>query len=151
MSRTPHPDRETTVLLVEDDAAHAEIVLRNFNALGLHHRVEHVTDGETALDYLHRTGSYAAQAVARPGLVLLDLRLPRLGGLEVLAAIKGDERLGAIPVVALTTSSAHADVEQAYQLGVNSYVVKPFEPDVFENLLTTLGWYWLRWNEQPRA
>lgn len=151
MSRAPHPDRETTVLLVEDDAAHAEIVRRNFTALGLRHRVEHVTDGETALDYLHRTGSYSGQSVARPGLVLLDLRLPRLGGLEVLAAIKGDGQLDTIPVVALTTSSAHADVEQAYQLGVNSYVVKPFERDVFEDLLTTLGWYWLRWNEQPRA
>jgi CheY-like chemotaxis protein len=151
MSRAPHPERETTVLLVEDDAAHAEIVLRNFTALGLRHRVEHVSDGETALDYLRRTGSYSGQAASRPGLVLLDLRLPRLGGLEVLAAIKGDARLDTIPVVALTTSSAHTDVEQAYRLGVNSYLVKPFERDVFEDLLTTLGRYWLRWNEQPQA
>lgn len=151
MSRALHPDLETTVLLVEDDPAHAEIVRRNFTALGVPHRMEHVTDGETALDYLRQTGTYTGHAVTRPDLVLLDLRLPRLGGLEVLAAIKGDRRLGRIPVVALTTSSANADVEQAYKLGVNSYVVKPFERDVFEQLLATLGRYWLRWNEQPPA
>lgn len=151
MSPTMPSDRTTTVLLVEDDPAHAEIVRRNFSAVGVPYCMEHVSDGETALDYLRHTGRYQGYAPARPGLVLLDLRLPRLGGLEVLAAIKGDETLGSIPVVALTTSSADEDVEQAYLLGVNSYVVKPFERDVFEELLTTLGRYWLQWNEQPRA
>lgn len=149
MSPPTPPDRAMTVLLVEDDPAHAEIVRRNFSAAGLPHRMEHVRDGETALDYLRHTGRYRGYAPARPGLVLLDLRLPRLGGLEVLAAIKGDPTLGSIPVVALTTSSADEDVEQAYQLGINSYVVKPFECDVFEELLTTLGRYWLKWNEHP--
>jgi two-component system response regulator len=151
VSPTTPFDRATTVLLVEDDPAHAEIVRRNFSAAGVPHRMEHVSDGETALDYLRHTGRYRGHAPARPGLVLLDLRLPRLGGLEVLAAIKGDARLGSIPVVALTTSSADQDVEQAYQLGINSYVVKPFERDAFEELLTTLGRYWLQWNEQHPA
>jgi CheY-like chemotaxis protein len=143
-------DTRTTVLLVEDDPAHAEIVRRNFAALNVNLRLDHVSDGEAALDYLRRQGRYAGDAtVARPGLVLLDLRLPRLNGLEVLATMKGDARLEPIPVVALTTSDADTDIRDAYRLGVNSYVVKPLERAAFEALLVTLGHYWLQWNEQP--
>lgn len=149
MSPITPSDRAPTVLLVEDDPAHAEIVRRNFTTLDLPHRMEHVSDGETALDYLRHSGRYRGHATERPDPVLLDLRLPRLGGLEVLAAIKGDKALGSIPVVALTTSTTDEDVERAYRLGVNSYVVKPFERDAFEELLGTLGRYWLQWNEQP--
>ncbi len=150
MNRPGPAGRETTVLLVEDDPAHAEIVRRNFAALDLNLRLDHVTDGEAALDYLWRKGPYGDDGVAaRPGLVLLDLRLPRLSGLEVLKAIRADEALEPIPVVALTTSSAEADIGQAYRLGVNSYVVKPLERTAFEALLASLGRYWLEWNEQP--
>lgn len=150
MNRPAPAGREATVLLVEDDPAHAEIVRRNFAALKLNLRLDHVTDGEAALDYLWRRGPYGADGAAlRPGLVLLDLRLPRLSGLEVLATIKADAALERIPVVALTTSSAEADIGQAYRLGVNSYVVKPLERAAFEALLASLGHYWLEWNEQP--
>lgn len=150
MSLSPRKPSATTILLVEDDPAHAEIVRRNFAALNAVHRLDHVVDGEAALDYLRRTGSSGEGAtVPRPGLVLLDLRLPKLGGLEVLAAIRSDERLECIPVVALTTSSADEDVGRAYRLGVNSYLVKPFERSAFEALLGSLGQYWLEWNAQP--
>lgn len=150
MIRPAPAGRETAVLLVEDDPAHAEIVRRNFASLDLKVRLDHVADGEAALDYLWRKGSYGDDGVAvRPGLVLLDLRLPRLSGLEVLAAIKADEALEPIPVIALTTSNADSDIGQAYRLGVNSYVVKPLERSAFETLLASLGHYWLEWNEQP--
>jgi two-component system, response regulator len=150
MSLSPRAGSGTTILLVEDDPAHAEIVRRNFAALGTEYRLDHVVDGEAALDYLRGTGAHGGAATApRPGLVLLDLRLPKLGGLQVLAAIRSDERLECIPVVALSTSSADEDVGMAYRLGVNSYVVKPLERAAFEALLASLGQYWLEWNEQP--
>ncbi|MEO8039551.1 MAG: response regulator [Betaproteobacteria bacterium] len=150
MSRIDRADQKPTVLLVEDDPAHAEIVRRNFTSIGIPHRMDHVWDGEAALDYLMHRGSFGnGDSPPRPDLVLLDLRLPRLGGLGVLAAIKSDKRLESIPVVALTTSKAFDDLEQAYRLGVNSYLVKPLERNAFEALLTSLGYYWLQWNEQP--
>ena len=139
-----------TVLLVEDDPAHAEIVRRNFEDFGMANRLVHVSDGQFALDYLYRLGEFgSAELAPRPGLVLLDLRLPRVEGLEVLRIIKSDPALSSIPVVILTTSSAESDMVRAYGSHANSYLVKPVGLPQFMDLMKMLGYYWLSWNEYP--
>lgn len=138
------------VLLVEDDPAHAEIVRRNFESGRIANRMKHVADGEAALDYLYRRGEYGDPAASpRPGIILLDLRLPRMDGLEVLKTVKSDAGLARIPVVILTTSDAERDVAKAYDSHANSYLVKPVEFTHFVELMDTLGYYWLAWNQQP--
>ncbi len=145
MKRDSHP---FVILLVEDEPAHAEIVRRNFETFHVPNRLMHVADGEAALDYLFGRGNYADRAVAPlPSLVLLDLRLPRLGGMDVLAEIKAHERLRTIPVVVMTTSAAERDVEEAYARHVNSYVVKPLDFERFTSLLQAVAAYWLVWNQ----
>lgn len=138
------------ILLVEDDPAHAEIVRRNFREFRMANRLEHVEDGQEALDYLHRQGRYTDQETApRPGLILLDLRLPRVDGLEVLQHIKEDPELQFIPVVVLTTSAAESDMVRAYANHANSYLVKPVDFSQFLELMKILGYYWLVWNANP--
>ena len=138
------------ILLVEDDPAHAEIVRRNLESSHLANRLVCVTDGQAALDYLYHQEEYSDFEIApRPGIVLLDLRLPKVDGLEVLATIKSDPDLSAIPVVILTTSSAEADMVKAYGSHANSYLVKPVDFRQFSALMETLGYYWLAWNEYP--
>ncbi|WP_026368622.1 response regulator [Aminiphilus circumscriptus] len=138
------------ILLVEDDPAHAEIVRRNFREFRMANRLEHVEDGQEALDYLHRQGRYTDQETApRPGLILLDLRLPRVDGLEVLQSIKEDPDLQSIPVVVLTTSAAESDMVRAYANHANSYLVKPVDFSQFLELMKVLGYYWLVWNANP--
>lgn len=139
-----------TVLLVEDDPAHAEIVRRNLENARVANQLFWVKDGQEALDYLRRAGNYASLAgTPYPSLVLLDLRLPKIDGLEVLGAIKSDAALKIIPVVIMTTSAAEIDIVRAYQNYANSYVVKPLDLGQFTALLDTLGYYWLVWNEVP--
>jgi len=138
------------ILLVEDDPAHAEIVRRNFENSLIANRVIHVSDGQEALDYMFRAGRYSDPVTApRPGLILLDLRLPKVDGLEVLNSIKADSDLCRIPVVILTTSSAEYDVVKAYDRHANSYLVKPVDFPQFVSLMESLGYYWLAWNQQP--
>ena len=138
------------ILLVEDDMAHAEIVRRNFESFRVANRLIHVTDGQAALDYVNRQGDYSDAAKSpRPGAVLLDLRLPKVDGLEVLRSMKADPSLRAIPVVILTTSKAEIDKVKAYNLNANSYLVKPVDFTQFTQLLETLGFYWLAWNQRP--
>lgn len=138
------------ILLVEDDPAHAEIVLRNLEGFRIANRVMHVDDGQKALDYLQRQGEFRdPDRAPRPGLILLDLRLPKVDGLEVLETIKGNPDLNQIPVVILTTSSAETDMVQAYQNNANSYLVKPVLLTDFVEMLKVLGFYWLVWNEYP--
>jgi len=138
------------VLLVEDDPAHAEIVRRNLEDFGVANRLIHVSDGEAALDFLYRRGAYQDPTDSpRPDLILLDLRLPRISGMEVLETVKADARVSQIPVVVLTTSAAESDVLRAYDHHVNSYLVKPVELAQFASLLKTLGYYWLAWNAYP--
>ena len=138
------------ILLVEDDPAHAEIVRRNFAGGRIANHLEHVADGQAALDYLYRRNGFSDPAVSpRPGIILLDLRLPKVDGLEVLKTIKADPNLRRIPVVVLTTSAAEADVAKAYDSHANSYLVKPVEFDHFAELMDTLGYYWLAWNQHP--
>ena len=138
------------ILLVEDDPAHAEIVRRNLENSRLANRLVRVADGQAALDYLYRQEEYSDPEVSpRPGIVLLDLRLPKVDGLEVLATIKSDPDLSAIPVVILTTGSAEADMVKAYGDHANSYLVKPVDFQQFSALMEALGYYWLVWNEYP--
>jgi len=139
-----------TILLVEDDMAHAEIVRRNLEDFRVANTIVHVTDGQAALDYLFQRNGYAdAAAHPRPSLILLDLRLPKVDGLEVLRSIKGDEKLRLIPVVVLTTSEAEGDMVSAYGYGAGSYLVKPVDFEKFTQLLDTFGYYWLVWNRFP--
>jgi CheY-like chemotaxis protein len=138
------------ILLVEDDSAHAEIVRRNLENSRIANVLKRVEDGQEALDYLYRQEAFSDPAVSpRPGIVLLDLRLPKVDGLEVLSTIKADPALSAIPVVILTTSSAEADMVKAYASHANSYLVKPVDFEQFSALMETLGYYWLAWNEYP--
>lgn len=139
-----------TVLLVEDEPAHAEIVRRNFAEFQPAGRLLHVADGQAALDYLYRRAGYRdPQRSPRPALILLDLRLPRVDGLEVLKTVKADPELRRIPVVMLTTSAAESDVASAYEHHANSYLVKPVDFPRFVALMEALGRYWLTWNEIP--
>ncbi|MDO3380107.1 response regulator [Geoalkalibacter halelectricus] len=138
------------ILLAEDDPAHAEIVRRNMEISRISNRLEHVVDGQEALDYLYQRGHFKDPACSpRPGLILLDLRMPRVDGLEVLKTIKNDLDLARIPVVVLTTSAAEADMAKAYEHHANSYLVKPVDFPQFVSLLETIGYYWLIWNKCP--
>ncbi|MFA5266087.1 MAG: response regulator [Opitutaceae bacterium] len=139
------------VLLVEDDEAHAEIVRRNFEQSHLANTLMHVPDGQAALDYLYRRNGFSDPAVSpRPGIILLDLRLPKVDGLEVLKTVKADPNLSQIPVVILTTSKAEADMVEAYGSHANSYLVKPVDFTQFAELMKTFGYYWLAWNQYPQ-
>jgi CheY-like chemotaxis protein len=138
------------ILLVEDDLAHAEIVRRNFEEFRMANRLIHVADGQAALDYLYRREQFSDPELSpRPELILLDLRLPRVEGLEVLKTIKADHDLSCIPVVVLTTSAAEKDVVRAYDSHANSYLVKPVDLPQFVDMMKALGYYWLAWNEYP--
>ncbi|HET9909614.1 MAG TPA: response regulator [Anaerolineales bacterium] len=138
------------ILLVEDNPRDAELTLRALTKNNVANRVFHVEDGEEALDFLLCRGKYTGQETARsPRVVLLDLKLPKLGGLEVLRAIRADERTRTIPVVVITSSSEDPDIANAYDLGANSYVVKPVNFDAFMNVVNSLSFYWLMVNH-PR-
>lgn len=139
------------VMLVEDNVDHAELVIRTLEEHQIANRVRHFLDGQSALDYLFQRGAYAAPAeTPRPHLILLDLRLPRVDGIDVLKAIKEDGNLKSIPVVVLTTSEAEKDVTKAYYNHANSYLVKPVGFEEFKKLMDDLGFYWLNWNTSPK-
>ena len=135
------------MLLVEDDPDHAELIIRGLEDNLVVNRIHHLEDGEAALDYLFRRGKYSNEDTSpRPHLILLDLRLPKVDGLQVLREIKATEDLRRIPVVVLTTSEADDDIGQAYDNQANSYLVKPVEFIKFGQLMRDLGFYWLVWN-----
>jgi CheY-like chemotaxis protein len=139
-----------TILLVEDDPAHAEIVRRNLADFRVANRIVHVEDGQAALDYLFHEGRYSdAAAHPPPHLILLDLRLPKVDGLEVLRRLKQDDHLKRIPTVVLTTSGAESDMVNAYSNGAGSYLVKPVDFAKFTALMEAFGFYWLAWNRFP--
>ena len=139
-----------TILLVEDNPAHAELVIRSFESQRVANKIYHVWDGEEALDYLLRRGNYAdPEKSPRPNVVLLDLRLPKIDGLEVLREIKNTEGLKRVPVVVLTTSQAEIDASRAYDCHANSYLIKPLDFELFTKLMEELGFYWLGWNYNP--
>jgi len=139
-----------TILLVEDNIDHAELVIRNMENFKVANTIRHVEDGEAALDYLHGRGKYAdRKQFPMPHLMLLDLRLPKVDGLDVLKEVKCDDFLRALPVVILTTSDAERDLVMAHEYHANSYVTKPVDFIKFSDLMKDLGFYWLLWNKQP--
>lgn len=142
--------RPVDILMVEDDPVDAELALRSLRRNHLAERVRVLEDGVAALDFLFCRGAYTDRpGSALPRVVLLDLKLPRLGGLEVLRQIKSDDRTRAIPVVILTSSREDPDIRTAYALGANSYVVKPVDFDSFSTTLSRLGEYWGVTNQPP--
>ena len=138
------------VMLVEDNVDHAELVIRTLEEHRIANRVRHFLDGQSALDYLFQRGEFQNSTdYVRPHVILLDLRLPRVDGIDVLKTIKEDDNLKTIPVVVLTTSEAEKDVAKAYYNHANSYLVKPVGFDEFKRLMDDLGFYWLSWNTNP--
>lgn len=132
------------ILLVEDNPQDAELTIRALKKNNLANQLVHVKDGAEALDYLFARGTYDGRDTKNmPKVVLLDLKLPKLNGLEVLRTIKEDENLFMIPVVIVTSSSEDPDIRTAYELGANSYVVKPVEFTAFVEAMSRLGLYWL--------
>lgn len=138
------------ILLVEDNDAHAEMVKRSFEQHKVPNVIFHVDDGQKALDYIFREGEYTdPEKYPSPHCILLDLRLPKVDGLEVLRLIKSDEATLKTPVIILTTSSADKDIAMSYEYHANSYVVKPMDFAKFEALMHDIGFYWLAWNQNP--
>jgi two-component system, response regulator len=138
------------ILLVEDNPQDAEMAIRALKKNNLANNVLHVTDGEEALDFIFARRAYSERKIEDgPKVVLLDLKLPKVDGLEVLKVVKSDERTKIIPVIALTSSSEEKDIVESYRLGVNSYIVKPVDFDKFVEAIKGLGFYWLLLNKAP--
>jgi CheY-like chemotaxis protein len=142
--------KEVEILLVEDNPTDAELCIRSLKKSNLANKLVWVKDGEEALDFLFATGAYTGRNVANtPKVILLDLRLPKVDGMEVLRRVKNDELTKTIPVVVLTSSKEDRDVAESYKLGVNSYISKPVEFDEFAKTVSELGLYWLLVNRPP--
>jgi CheY-like chemotaxis protein len=137
------------ILLAEDDAVVAELVLHTFAQHDPSPRVVHVKDGVEALDFLHARGGFEGREPGNPSVVLLDVKMPRLDGLEVLRQVKTDEHLRATPVVMLTSSQDERDVRASYELGANAYVVKPVQFRQFAYVLEQIDAFWLGINHPP--
>ena len=146
------PNREVEILLVEDSEMDAEVTIRALRKGKVANAIVHLTDGAQAIDFLFCQGEYAGRDVHnRPKLIMLDLKMPKVDGIEVLEKIKSDPILKKIPVVILTSSREHPDVEKCYDLGANSYIVKPVGFDNFMNAINTAGMYWMLINQPPNV
>lgn len=138
------------ILLVEDNTNDLELTLHALNKHNLANKINVVRDGEEAMDFLFCKGKFADRSFNNaPSLVLLDLKLPKIDGLEVLRAVKSDNRTRAIPVVVMTSSKQQRDLVESYQLGVNSYIQKPINFGEFQEVIRQLGYYWLAVNQPP--
>lgn len=138
------------ILLVEDNATDAELCIRALKKHNLANNLVWVKDGAEALDLIFRTGTYAADSNGvKPKVILLDLRLPKVDGIEVLRRLKSDEHTSDIPIAVLTSSKEDRDLKECYRLGVNSYIAKPVEFDQFADTIAKLGLYWLVINRVP--
>ena len=135
------------ILLVEDTASDAELAMRALRKGKLANSITWVKDGAEALEFIFRDGAYAGRPDHNPRLILLDLKLPKVDGIEVLRRIKSDERAKTIPVVVLTSSAEERDIVESYKLGVNSYVVKPVEFEQFSETVAKAGFYWMLVNK----
>ena len=139
------------ILLVEDSPHDAELTIRAFKKNNFLNKIMHVIDGAEALDYIFCTDKYADRAgKPYPGVILLDLKMPKVNGIEVLRKLKSDPATKSIPVVVLTSSSEDPDVTTCYELGVNSYIVKPVGFDKFTSAVAQLGMYWMLLNQPPK-
>jgi two-component system, response regulator len=138
-----------TVLLVEDSVADAEMAMDALAEARLANPVVHVEDGVECLDYLYARGAWADRESGDPAVVLLDIKMPRMNGLEVLTQMRGDERMRRIPVVILSSSREETDLARSWDLGVNAYVIKPVDVDQFFEAVRTLGRFWAVLNEAP--
>ena len=142
---------EVEILLVEDNPNDAELTLRALKKSNLANRVFHAKDGAEALEFIFAEGAYAGRSIENtPKVILLDLKLPKVNGIEVLQRIKTDERTKTIPIVVMTSSREDTDLEKCYALGVNSYIVKPVEFESFAKTVSELGFYWLLLNQIPQ-
>jgi two-component system response regulator len=139
------------ILLVEDNINDAELTIRELKKHNLANNLFHVKDGEEALDFIFATGKYNGTRSINniPKVVLLDIQMPKVNGIEVLQKIKSDERTKAIPVVILTSSKEDPDIQKCYGLGANSYIVKPVNFESFAESIKNLGFYWLLLNQPP--
>lgn len=137
------------ILLVEDNPTDAELTLRALRRNKLVNHIIWVKDGAQALDFVYCRGDYSTRANDHPKLILLDLKLPKVDGIEVLRQLKSDERTKSIPVVMLTSSAEESDVVKSYQLGVNSYIVKPVDFEQFGETVAKAGFYWMLVNRGP--
>lgn len=147
---SPTTTEPVDLLLIEDQPSDAELALRALRELELGSRVQLVEDGAEALDFIFGRADYASRSLSdAPNLILLDLKLPKVSGHEVLRELKSDERTRAIPVIVLTSSKEDEDVRRCYELGVNSYVVKPVDFGQFTETVQRIGSYWLETNERP--
>jgi two-component system response regulator len=138
-----------TILLAEDSLADAEMAIDALREANLANPIVHVEDGVEAMEYLHRKGRFADRSEEEPAVLLLDIKMPRMDGLEVLQRIRADERLRRMPVVILSSSREESDLVRSWNLGVNAYVVKPVDIDQFFAAVKTLGKFWAVINETP--
>jgi len=143
---------QVEILLVEDSAADAEMTMRALRRNNLANKIHWVKDGEEALEYMFRTGAYAQREPGSlPRLILLDIKMPKVDGIEVLRRLKADAATKAVPVVIMTSSDEEKDVLASYRLGVNSYIVKPVQFEAFLKTVAEIGLYWVLTNRLPHA
>lgn len=140
---------QVEIVLVEDNPLDAELTIKALTEAGLANRLLWLKDGEQALDYLFRRGAHADRDDSLPRLLLLDLKMPRISGLEVLQAIKAEDRTRRIPVVVMTSSREETDLARSYDIGVNGYIVKPLDFSALSEVVKQAGYYWLAVNHAP--
>ena len=142
---------EIEILLIEDNLSDAEMTIRALRKSNIANKIVHLEDGFEAIEFIFGTGEYANRNISNlPKVILLDLKMPRMDGIEVLLKIKGDKRTKKIPVVMLTSSKEDPDIQTCYVLGVNAYVVKPVEINAFSKAISDLGLFWLVINQAPK-
>lgn len=141
---------EVEILIVEDNMSDAEMTMRALKKNNIANSIIHLKDGAVALDFIFGEGEYAGRDITKPKVMLLDLKMPKVSGIQVLQKIKSDVRTKTIPVVVLTSSKEDPDIKICYDLGVNSYVVKPVRFEDFVKAIGELGFYWLLLNQTPQ-
>ena len=141
--------KSVEILLVEDNPYEAELAIRGLKKHNFANNLHHIDDGAEALDFIFSRGKYQNQSIEAPKLILLDIKLPRIDGIEILRQIKANDKTRSIPVVVLTSSKENQDVKACYELGVNSYIVKPVDFDSFAKAVAELGMYWMLLNTAP--
>lgn len=141
---------EVEILLIEDSMQDAELMIRSLRKNNVSNKIVHLKDGSIALQFIFGTGEYEGRDInKKPKVILLDLKMPKVNGLEVLEKIKADVRTRTIPIVILTSSKEDPDIKKSYDLGANSYIVKPVDFDGFHKVVSELGLYWVLLNQSP--